>query len=88
LQDLTPELARRLGIPDPKGVVVTDVRPNSPAAEAGIKEGDVIREIDRSPVNALEDVEKAMARKPRDEKQVLLRVERQGAGRYVVIEVG
>ncbi|HEV8309849.1 MAG TPA: DegQ family serine endoprotease, partial [Methylomirabilota bacterium] len=47
LQDLTPELARRLGIPDPKGVVVTDVRPNSPAAEAGIKEGDVIREIDR-----------------------------------------
>ncbi len=88
LRELTPELARRLGVQGDRGVVVTDVRPDSPAAQAGITEGDVIREVNRTPVAGLEDVEKGMARRQADSSQVLLRVERQGAERYVVIDVG
>jgi serine protease Do len=84
-------VAHRLGVElqqGEKGVVVTDVRPDSPADQAGIAEGDVIREVNRTPVERLEDVEKAMASKGGNEKQVLLRVERQGAERYVVVDMG
>jgi serine protease Do len=59
------------------------VRPDSPAAQAGIAEGDVIREVNRTPVRGLKDVETAMARAT--DGRVLLRVAREGAERYVVI---
>src|SRR5262249_19610673 len=83
-------VAERLGVElqqADKGVVVTDVRPDSPADQAGIAEGDVIREVNRTPVERIEDVQKAMDRSAGAEKQVLLRVEREGAQRYVVIEM-
>jgi len=88
LQELTPELAARLGVKNGRGVVVTDVRPDSPAARAGIAEGDVIREVDRAPVASLADLEKGVSRRPGGRSQVLLRVERGGAHRYVVVDVG
>src|SRR4030095_9436261 len=59
-----------------KGVVVADVRPDSPADQAGLAEGDVIREVNRTPVQRLEDVEKAMSRPAGSDKQILLRGER------------
>ena len=43
---LTPSLARQLGIQDGQGIVVTRVVPGSPAEQAGLKQYDVIREID------------------------------------------
>jgi serine protease Do len=82
---LTPERARQLGVGNREGVVVTEVKPDSPAAEAGISEGDVIREVNRVPVTSLDDVEKGLA-KARD-KQALLRVERDGGARYLIIEM-
>jgi serine protease Do len=88
LQELTPELARRLGVKDDNGVVVTEVKPDSPAAQAGLASGDVIREVNRLPVRALEDVEKGMNRGGTEAKQVLLRVERDGNQRYVVVDLG
>lgn len=52
LQTLTSELAGALGLdPKAKGVVVTDVAPNSPAAKVGLVQGDVIIEIDKKPVS-------------------------------------
>src|SRR5262249_55871479 len=47
LQELTPELAKQLGVQNDKGVVVTEVKPDSPAAQAGLAPGDVIREVNR-----------------------------------------
>jgi serine protease Do len=88
LQELTPELARRLGVKEESGVVVTEVKPDSPAAQAGLASGDVIREVNRLPVRALEDVEKGMGRGGAGAKQVLLRVEREGNQRYVVVDLG
>ena len=44
------ELAQRLGLLSPRGVVVTNVAPGSPAARSGLDAGDVILEINRQPV--------------------------------------
>ena len=84
LQELTPELAKQFGVQGDKGVVVTEVRPDSPAAQAGLAAGDVIREVNRTPVQGIQDVEKGLARR-QDAGQVLLRVERDGSQRYVVV---
>ncbi|HEY7518127.1 MAG TPA: PDZ domain-containing protein [Methylomirabilota bacterium] len=45
-QTLDLELARALGAPDPRGVVIVDIRHDGPAARAGIRTGDVITVID------------------------------------------
>ncbi|MBW4591455.1 MAG: trypsin-like peptidase domain-containing protein [Brasilonema angustatum HA4187-MV1] len=58
MQEITPELARQFNsnpnspiqLPEIDGVLVMQVVPNSPAATAGIRPGDVILEVDRQPV--------------------------------------
>jgi serine protease Do len=60
VQPLTKELGRSLGLPaDVKGVVVSGVKEGSPAAEAGIQEGDVITKVVRNqeiqPVTGIDD---------------------------------
>jgi serine protease Do len=88
LTEVTPEVAQRFGLQIEKGVIVTGVKPDSPAAQAGLAPGDIIREVNRVPVQGLDDVERGIASGPGGADQVLLRVEREGAQRYVVIAVG
>lgn len=87
LRRLTPRLARRLGLPNDDGVVVTNVRPDSPAARAGISAGDVIREVNRTSVNAVRDIEQSMNAEGSGQ-EVLVRIEREGSSRYVVVNPG
>jgi len=54
VDEITPSTARQLGLSDERGVVVVQVEGNSPAEEAGIARGDVIRAINREPVNDVE----------------------------------
>jgi serine protease Do len=42
IQAVTPALAKSLNLPDQKGALVADVNPEAPAAQAGLKRGDVI----------------------------------------------
>ncbi len=85
LASLNAERVQQRGVTHRKGLVVTDVRPNSPAAEAGISAGDLIREVNRVPVDSLDDVERGLT-KTRD-KQAVLGVEREGGARYLVVEI-
>jgi serine protease Do len=63
VQNLTPQIARELGLKKSAGVVVTGVEPGSPAAEAMIQVGDVIQAVNRKPVKNVDEfvkiVEKA-----------------------------
>lgn len=54
-QDLTPEIARSLGLKGSEGVLVSDVQADSIAFEAGLKRGDVIIEVNSKPVTSASD---------------------------------
>lgn len=59
-QEITPALADELGLSDATGVIVTDVAPNGPAAEGGIVRGDIIIELNRKPIENLNDLAKIL----------------------------
>ncbi|MDE0503420.1 MAG: PDZ domain-containing protein, partial [Candidatus Poribacteria bacterium] len=50
IQDLTYELAKDFGLDEPRGALVTIVHDGTPAAKAGVKRGDVILEVDQTPI--------------------------------------
>ncbi|RKY09742.1 MAG: serine protease [Planctomycetota bacterium] len=84
-EKITPELAEELGLKDNKGVLVTEVIPDSPAAKAGLKRRDIILEMDgktvedwqsfRNHVAMLEQGKKVTLTVFRDEKKKELEVE-------------
>ena len=51
MQDLTPDLAHRLGLEGTRGALVTDVVAGSPADKAGLKRDDVIRAFNDRPIH-------------------------------------
>jgi serine protease Do len=87
VQTISPRFADRLGVDPGEGVVVWRVAPDGPAAEAGLDRGDVILDVAGQPVDTAE----AFARAVRDvdpERGVRLRVQREGATRFVVVKPG
>jgi serine protease Do len=85
VQNLTPDLAQQLGVPlSTTGVAVTEVDPSSPSAEAGIKRGDVIQEVNHKPVHNVEEYVNALAGTAN--QPVLLLVNRAGVTHFVVVE--
>ena len=75
VQNLTPEIAKGLGLKKETGVVVTQVEPGSPASDAGIRTGDVIGEVNRKPVKNAEDFVQKVE-KAKDQGNVLLLIQR------------
>ena len=75
VQNLTPEIAKELGVKRDAGIVVTQVEPGSPAADAGIQTGDVIQQVNRKPVKNVEDFVQKVER-AKDKDSVLLLIQR------------
>jgi serine protease Do len=86
--ELTPELAKQFGYKEgTKGVVITQVQPDSPAAEAGLHRGMLLVKVDRKPVKDVAAVREALAKATSD-KGVLLQVRNSdGSTDYVLIKI-
>ncbi|MFO7178038.1 MAG: DegQ family serine endoprotease [Pseudomonadota bacterium] len=85
LAPLTPEHRRAFRVPGDVtgGVIVTNVSPGSSAARAGLRPGDVILEVNRQPVNSLEQFQAAYAK---SQGRVLLLVNRGGNTVFMVVK--
>jgi serine protease Do len=81
---LTPEVAARLGYEDDQGVVVWEVEVGSPAGEAGLQRGDLIKEVNRRRVTSLADYRQAVG-SIQQGKVVLLLVRRGERATYVTL---
>jgi len=64
LQNITPEIARRLRMENRRGAVITDVEQGSPAARAGMQPGDVIVRVGQQAVETAADAQRELARIP------------------------
>jgi serine protease Do len=71
IQDLTPDLAESFKLKDTKGVVVPDVSPDSAAAKAGLKAGDIVVAFDGQPVEKAAEFQRRVAmKKPGSEVEI------------------
>ena len=84
LENLTAEVAEQLDVKADHGVVITEVRPGSPADQAGLATGMVIAQVNRQDVKSVEDFRKALEQQPLD-KGVLLLVRTPEGARFVVL---
>jgi Do/DeqQ family serine protease len=73
VQALTPEEAREMDLPSGRGVVVRSVNPDGRAAAAGLRDGDVIEEVDGAPVSSVDTLR---ARLGKGDRPALLLVRR------------
>lgn len=87
IEPVTPELASKLGMKEVRGVMVGAVSPNSPAARAGIREGDVILAFNGTPVTDGNTLRNQVASTP-PEKAVKLTIAREGREQEVEVTLG
>ena len=86
VQELTPYVAQRLGVDRrTTGVVVTDVRAGSRAEESGLTQGDVIREVNRQPVESLKEYRQVVQALPKDQSALLF-IHRQGVPLFLTVK--
>ena len=85
VENLTPQAAQQLKIPaSAKGVVVDNVDQASAAAEAGLKEGDVIQQVNHHAVTNVSEFTQAVKSATKD-NPILLLVNRQGNTMFLAV---
>ncbi|WP_446741661.1 Do family serine endopeptidase [Silvibacterium acidisoli] len=83
--NITPDVRQQLNLPDQvHGVAIQNVRPGSPAEDAGLSPGDVIEEVDRKPTTSAQDFVDKVHGSPSG-KDLLLLVWSQGGSSYRII---
>lgn len=87
VQEITPKIADALELDAVKGVLVTGVGEDSPAAKAGLKRGDIIRTINAKPVNKTSAV-RFMVAEVTPGSEVTLSIVRDGKQKKLSVVVG
>ena len=86
IDELTPEVAKRLGLDkDAQGVVITDVKKNSPAGFGGLSTGQVIEKVNDTKVNSPKEFEAAM-KKASLKEGILFLIRTRIGTRFIVIQ--
>ena len=85
MRELTAEERRERELAGSEGVLVTGVAPDSPAAEAGIKEGDVVLQVNRAPVGSVAALRKAVEKTPDGKPLLLLVRTSEGGDRFAAL---
>jgi serine protease Do len=84
--DITDDIRSALNLPrEVQGAVIAEIDADSPAAKAGLREGDVIQEVNKQVVKNAKDLVAANKRLKPNEK-ILIRVYSQGRSGYVALE--
>jgi len=84
VSNVTPEIAKQLGLTKTEGVVIVGVQPNSTAQAAGLKPGDIILEVSRQKILNEKDYRTAME-KVMPEQGVLFLIDRGGSTFFVTL---
>jgi Do/DeqQ family serine protease len=85
VQPVTPEVAQQLGLPaGTQGMVVGNVDPNGPAAEAGIQEGDVLVQVNQQAVRSINDLQSALQKS--GTRPALVLVNRKGTTLFITVQ--
>jgi serine protease Do len=85
VQELSPQLAEQLGLePGTTGVVISDIESGSPASEAGLLPGDLIREMNRKEIKSLDDYRQALKQAKKGDNLLLL-IKRGSGALYVIL---
>ena len=87
VQDITQELMKSLKLDTKDGVLVSDVTAGGAAGEAGVRRGDVITEINRAPINTVEDYNRVTSAAKKG-STVLLLVRRGGSTIFIAVKIG
>ncbi len=85
VDELTNDIRQQLGLnQNVKGVVVTDVAGDSPAADAGLQRGDVIEQVNRQPVNSVSDYQRLIS--GAGKQTIVLLINRGGTTTFLVVQ--
>ena len=88
LAPISPHVRSQLGLPDSaRGAVVAQVAPNSPAAAAGIRQGDVIMGVGAKPVASVDEAVQAIHAAEHHGRAVALRILRDGHAGFVAVDL-
>ncbi|MER9567335.1 Do family serine endopeptidase [Mesorhizobium sp. M0115] len=86
LSTIPDEARQQLGLqPGTTGVFIQEVAPNSPAAENGLRPGDVIVSANNRDVAQPSDIQEEWARSRQQHKPILLRINRQGQSLFIAL---
>jgi serine protease Do len=86
LEEITPELAKQYDLPESSGLIIVKVEGNSPAGEADLRDGDIILEVDQTPVKRLATFISIIRRYKKGDT-VLFLINREGATLFVTLTI-
>jgi serine protease Do len=84
VQDLTKDLAEQFGYQDRVGVIVSEVLPDSPAEQSGLKTGQLIEEVNKVRISSVADLQQVLSQSA-EQDRVLLKVRSGNYSQYVVL---
>jgi serine protease Do len=87
IQPVTPELAREFKLADSQGALIGEVTPDSPAAEAGLKEGDVVTEFNGKKIADSRQLRLLVAQTPPGSR-ASLKIIRNGREQTLTVKLG